>query len=536
MIIIVCQNENELNRINLLKPDQFSTGLGAVQIKGWFRAGILKVYNSSMDEIYNVPPGKIHVFPNTDVSVMWEDCNTQTEVVALSDYSTVSIGRGSKNDIMINHPMISRKHCILTNDNGILRIEDCGSSHGLYLNGQRIARAIMRQGDVLDLLHFRIVFQNGVLVVENHNLQTTLQHLSSADPDQMQASSILENGSNKSERFGPHREDNKPHSADDPDSKAIVFLEAGMEVFSRSDHKDEAAFKLIIASLLKAPLYFPVQIDLAAMFGNVDPAKLKIGDTVQPQRDVKMRILTMSLHDNTEFVPIFSSNEEMNKGQPVSIIRYYPQDYFPMLIRMGKPAIINPFSDSRFVLEQDLIKEVLQPLLSQRDEKIAPVSNLDQSSDIEPKKTDDLTEIKSNQSRSFFSKLFRKGGKADSHISVNKTVKRLYSGMNEQLRNKIFYGGLEAANDVLTTISNTVFYSMEDNTLELCMQIYVQTWIRSHGGLDVQFMMPSYIKQALCGRFSAVPPDKVEKCVEKSLEYIYRNEPELKEKISKIIK
>ena len=154
----------------------------------------------------------------------------------------------------------------------------------------------------------------------------------------------------------------------DPDAKALAFLEAGMSTFAKSEHKDEVAFKLIIAALSDAPLYFPVEIDLEAMLGSVDPTKLKTGDTLQPTKDVKMRILTLTPESGVEFVPMFTSNDEANKGPSASLIRFYPQDYLPKLVLMDKPVIVNPFSENRFIFNKQLITEVLLPLVQNNKE------------------------------------------------------------------------------------------------------------------------------------------------------------------------
>lgn len=164
--------------------------------------------------------------------------------------------------------------------------------------------------------------------------------------------------------FDKHERNVQPTG--DPDAKALAFLEAGMATFAKSDHKDEVALKLIIAALSDAPLYFPVEIDLEAMLGAVDPTKLKAGDTLQPTKDVKMRILTLTPESGVEFVPMFTSNEEVNKGPSASIIRFYPQDYLPKLVQMDKPVIINPFSENRFLLSKQLITEVLLPLVENK--------------------------------------------------------------------------------------------------------------------------------------------------------------------------
>lgn len=63
---------------------------------------------------------------------------------------------------------------------------------------------------------------------------------------------------------------------------------------------------------------------------------------------------------------MFTSNDELNKGPDVSVIRFYPQDYLPKLIQMDKPVIINPFSENRFVLPLQWITEVLLPAVEKK--------------------------------------------------------------------------------------------------------------------------------------------------------------------------
>lgn len=169
-----------------------------------------------------------------------------------------------------------------------------------------------------------------------------------------------------SEKVIFYQREQSKQSTEDADAKTLAFLEAGMATFAKSEQKDEVAFKLIVAALSNAPLYFPVEIDVEAMLGNVDAAKLKLGDTLQPQKDVKMRILTLALESGDEFVPMFTSNDEANKGPSASIIRYYPQDYLPMLVKMDKPVIINPFNEFRFLLSKQIITEVLLPLVQNK--------------------------------------------------------------------------------------------------------------------------------------------------------------------------
>ncbi len=79
-------------------------------------------------------------------------------------------------------------------------------------------------------------------------------------------------------------------------------------MFCDSDHKDELVFKVAISSLVHAPLYVPVTMDMSAMSGGIDPTELKAGEVLQPQKDVRTKIQTVTVNDN-EFFTMFTSRE-----------------------------------------------------------------------------------------------------------------------------------------------------------------------------------------------------------------------------------
>ncbi len=63
------------------------------------------------------------------------------------------IGRSEECQIvLIGDGTISRRHAIVRNDGRQVTVEDAGSSHGSYLNGQRVTRPVpVRRGDVLQV-------------------------------------------------------------------------------------------------------------------------------------------------------------------------------------------------------------------------------------------------------------------------------------------------------------------------------------------------------------------------------------------------
>lgn len=151
-----------------------------------------------------------------------------------------------------------------------------------------------------------------------------------------------------------------------PEEKNLALLEAAMAAFAKSGYTDASSLIQIIAALTKAPLYLPMGVDMGALFGNIDPTKLKAGDTIQPEKDVRMHILTLCPKDGVEHVAMFSSSDEAHKGPSVSIVRMYPQDYLPKLIEMDMPVIINPFSEFRFLLSKQIMMDFLWPAVHEK--------------------------------------------------------------------------------------------------------------------------------------------------------------------------
>lgn len=60
------------------------------------------------------------------------------------------IGRGADADLTLEDPRISRRHArITTNSKGVPVLEDLGSSNGTFVNGSRIQRQELKEGDTL---------------------------------------------------------------------------------------------------------------------------------------------------------------------------------------------------------------------------------------------------------------------------------------------------------------------------------------------------------------------------------------------------
>ncbi len=65
------------------------------------------------------------------------------------DRPSVSIGRHPDQNLVLTDTFVSRRHAVLRQTASGWEIEDLGSSHGTYLNGERIRIALLGSGDVL---------------------------------------------------------------------------------------------------------------------------------------------------------------------------------------------------------------------------------------------------------------------------------------------------------------------------------------------------------------------------------------------------
>lgn len=65
----------------------------------------------------------------------------------LSDGEDVVVGRSSDLDMVLVEEMVSRRHAIFRMADGMLSVEDLGSTNGTFVNGERINKATLKEGD-----------------------------------------------------------------------------------------------------------------------------------------------------------------------------------------------------------------------------------------------------------------------------------------------------------------------------------------------------------------------------------------------------
>jgi pSer/pThr/pTyr-binding forkhead associated (FHA) protein len=62
-----------------------------------------------------------------------------------------SIGRTTDNAVVIDSSAVSSHHACVFRENGLLVVEDLQSTNGTFLNGRRVSRHVLRQGDVIQI-------------------------------------------------------------------------------------------------------------------------------------------------------------------------------------------------------------------------------------------------------------------------------------------------------------------------------------------------------------------------------------------------
>ena len=112
------------------------------------------------------------------------------------DRPALKIGRTPDNDIVIDNLAVSRLHTVIEESKGEYFVRDCDSLNGTEVNGERVQRCRLRDGDEITIAKHTIVFRipSGHAVIESESAkagfdQTMIFSRSSVTPAPMQAPS-----------------------------------------------------------------------------------------------------------------------------------------------------------------------------------------------------------------------------------------------------------------------------------------------------------------------------------------------------------
>jgi pSer/pThr/pTyr-binding forkhead associated (FHA) protein/pimeloyl-ACP methyl ester carboxylesterase len=85
----------------------------------------------------------------------------QTREISLEDLDQISIGRTEENDLLINHPKVSRKHAEVRHEGGGFILRDLNSTNGTWMSGERINQVVLEDGDQFLIGNAQILFKKG---------------------------------------------------------------------------------------------------------------------------------------------------------------------------------------------------------------------------------------------------------------------------------------------------------------------------------------------------------------------------------------
>jgi len=88
-----------------------------------------------------------HSAPDTDPTVTFR----------LSPGAIKTIGRSSSAELILDAALVSRLHCRLEAHDETLEVVDLDSTNGVFVNGERVARAHMIPGDRLKVGRVELV-------------------------------------------------------------------------------------------------------------------------------------------------------------------------------------------------------------------------------------------------------------------------------------------------------------------------------------------------------------------------------------------
>src|SRR5689334_16001176 len=83
-------------------------------------------------------------------SLHWLSAIGEEQIYPITARETL-IGRKGDADIVLSNPNVSRHHAkIVISDEGVV-LMDLGSTHGTFVNGQRVDRQLLNDGDQVEL-------------------------------------------------------------------------------------------------------------------------------------------------------------------------------------------------------------------------------------------------------------------------------------------------------------------------------------------------------------------------------------------------
>ena len=89
-----------------------------------------------------------------------EDAQGRKSIFEL-DAKELVVGRAADAGLVLEDGHASRRHACITRDSGASAIRELKSGNGLYVNGQRVSEKVLADGDLIQVGHSKMVFEDG---------------------------------------------------------------------------------------------------------------------------------------------------------------------------------------------------------------------------------------------------------------------------------------------------------------------------------------------------------------------------------------
>lgn len=71
---------------------------------------------------------------------------------------SITIGADKHSDCRLDSKFISARHCVLQKEGDCWLLVDGDSTNGVYVNGSKVKRTYLKDGDIIQLCDFRLIF------------------------------------------------------------------------------------------------------------------------------------------------------------------------------------------------------------------------------------------------------------------------------------------------------------------------------------------------------------------------------------------
>lgn len=324
------------------------------------------------------------VFRNEDILYMLYAEEVNADSFVRHNYAvlptSITIGRIPENDIVYPGQMVSGRHAMLRYNGFEWHIKDLDSSNGTYVNGSRVEMARLQMGDVIDIFGLRIIIGGGFLSINDGNNRVYISPAKArlvVDTDNVIASSTPDEKTQIENMFSPFprrrlaMEEKKIEIDNPPMPLGKEGIPLVMRMGSSLVMGGTAALTgniTMLASTLMLPLLtqgYTKEDKLEYERKRVEIYRKYLDEKEQEilkQKEKEENILRTNYPAFLEVMKYVHSSrklwERTNRDD----------DFLKLRIGYGKRPLLSEicYSDQRFELEPDILKEEMYDLVRER--------------------------------------------------------------------------------------------------------------------------------------------------------------------------